>query len=86
MKNRGLLVKRVGLIAALAVAALRGGADTNITENLTLDADLDLREFGAVTIAAGATVDLNGHNLTVKGLSCAGNIINSESGRSGFIR
>ena len=80
MKNRGLLYKRVGLIAVLAFTALRGEAVTNITENLTLDADLDLREHGTVMIAAGATVDLNGHKLIVKGLSCAGNIINSESG------
>ena len=72
------LAKNVVTCVALTFAALRGGADTNITENLTLDDDLDLREYGAVTIAADATVDLNGHKLTVKGLSCAGNIVNSD--------
>ena len=51
MKKRDLLLS-VGAFSTLALAALRVGADT-ISENLTLDADLDLREQGAVTIAAG---------------------------------
>ena len=75
-------VKNILAFVGLSVAALCGSADTSIDEDLTLNADLDLRNQGAVAISAGVTVNLNGHNLLVKGLSCAGEIVDSAVGTS----
>ena len=65
------------ICATTLFAALPSLAATNITENVTLTADTDWSDRGTVTIASGATVDLNGHTLKVKGLECNGSIIDS---------
>ena len=66
-------------VAAVILAASVAFADKTVSENLTLTQDEDWRDQGPVTISAGVTVDLNGHTLTVKGLSCAGTIIDSSA-------
>ncbi len=63
----------------LALSALRVGAEMTVTSDLTLTEDTDWRAQGTVTVAAGVTVDLNGHTLAVKGLSCAGTIVDSSA-------
>ncbi len=65
---------RAAIAAICVVAALPSWADTNITSNVTLTEDTDWSDLGKVTIAAGVTVDLNGHTLKVKGLECNGTI------------
>ena len=68
---------RVAVAAALTIAAstvFPSFGATNITENVTLAEDADWTEFGTVTLAAGATVNLNGHSLTVKNIDGAGAI------------
>ena len=62
------------LAAAIAASAMAAFAATNITENITLTEDADWTEFGTVTLAAGATVNLNGHSLAVKNIDGAGAI------------
>ena len=63
--------KLLGGLFVAAFAIVSQGA-TNITTDVTLDADADWRAAGQVTIAAGVTVDLNGHNLKVAGLAGEG--------------
>lgn len=60
--------------AAFLAAAMSPvhAADRMIGENYALSADETVD--GVLTVAAGATVDLNGHNLTVKGLAGDGAI------------
>ena len=58
-----------------ATALFAAFADTNITANVTLDADADWRDRGTVTIEEGVAVGLNGHTLKVKGLVCNGYIM-----------
>lgn len=72
--RRMIDLKKVWLVAvmAMAVAAIAG---VNITEDTVLDADADWRSQGTVTVANGVTLNLNGHNLAVKGLDCQGSII-----------
>lgn len=64
---------------AFVLSALRVGAEMAVTSDLTLTEDTDWRAQGMVTVAAGVTVDLNGHTLAVKGLSCAGTIVDSSA-------
>ena len=68
---------RVAVAAALTIAAsviFPSFGATNITENVTLAEDADWTEFGTVTLAAGATVNLNGHSLAVKNIDGTGAI------------
>ena len=67
----------VFICAATLFAALPSLAATNITSNVTLTEDTDWSDRGTVTIAAGATIDLNGYTFKVKGLECNGSIIDS---------
>ena len=67
------------IYGATLLAALPSLAATNITSNVTLTEDTDWRDQGQVTIASGVTVDLNGHMLKVKGLTCNGSIIDSNT-------
>lgn len=70
-----------GALVAAALCALAftpSYAATNITENVTLTEDADWTEFGTVTVAAGATVNLNGHSLRVVGLAGAGRIVDGD--------
>ena len=64
----------VAVALTIAASAMTAFAATNITENVTLTEDADWTEFGTVTLAAGATVNLNGHSLTVKNIDGAGAI------------
>ncbi len=61
-------------IAAICVAAALPSyaADRTISANYALSADETVD--GVLTVASGVTVDLNGHNLTVKGLAGDGSI------------
>ena len=78
-----VLTRRIGrsaLVAAaicVATAPSSSWAATNITENVTLDADTDWSDQGTVTIAEGVTLDLNGYSLTVSAIDGAGSIIDS---------
>jgi len=72
-----------GALVATALCALAftpSYAATNITENVTLDADTDWTEFGQVTVAEGVTINLNGYALTVVGIDGAGSIVDSLAG------
>ena len=64
----------VAVALTIAASAMTAFAATNITENVTLTEDTDWTEFGTVTLAAGATVNLNGHSLAVKNIDGAGAI------------
>ncbi len=52
--------------------------EMTVSQNVVLNEDTDWRDQGMVTIPAGVTVDLNGHSLAVRGLSCAGSIVNLQ--------
>ena len=67
-------MRKLIAMAVIAASAMAAFAATNITENVTLTEDTDWTEFGTVTVAAGATVNLNGHSLTVKNIDGAGAI------------
>lgn len=67
-------------VAALVFAAgatLPSFAATNVTESVTLTEDTDWTEFGTVTVAEGATIDLNGHNLTVSDITGGGIVVDT---------
>ena len=64
-------------VVASAMAALPSYADTNITEQVMLTEDADWTSLGAVNIAAGAGIHLNGHNLTVSSFTGSGSIYSS---------
>ena len=72
-------MRKMAALAAAAAVAFHSVADTNITENVTLVADADWSDQGTVIIAQGATVDLNGHTLKVKGLHCNGSIVDGSA-------
>ena len=62
--------KMMAAAAICAAAALPSwAADRTISANYALSADETVD--GVLTVASGVTVDLNGHNLTVKGLAGA---------------
>ncbi len=67
-------MRKLIAMAVIAASAMAAFAATNITENVTLTEDTDWTEFGTVTVAAGATVNLNGHSLAVKNIDGAGAI------------
>ena len=59
------LAKELVASAVAAVVLSSYAADRTISANYTLTADETVD--GVLTVASGVTVDLNGHNLTVKG-------------------
>ena len=64
---------RAAIAAICAAAALPSwAADRTISANYALSTDETVD--GVLTVASGVTVDLNGHNLTVKGLAGDGTI------------
>ena len=70
MKSR--LVFGCVLVAGAALAADRTiGADCALSADETVD--------GVLTVADGATVDLNGYNLTVKELDGGGTVTNTAA-------
>ena len=71
-------MKKHGIFAALAGVAMVGtlfAADRTIDADYTLTGDETVD--GVLTIAAGATVDLAGHKLTVAGLAGGGTVTSS---------
>jgi len=70
-----LMMALAGGVAMTATAAV------NITENTVLQADTDWSDQGVVTIAEGATLNLNGYKLKIAGLDCAGTITNDVAYR-----
>ena len=77
MSNRKQTWKAAVSAAAIAASAMTSFAATNITSNVTLTEDTDWTEFGTVTLAGNATIDLAGHDLKVGGLDGAGTITTS---------
>lgn len=67
------LAKELVVSAVAAVVLSSYAADRTISANYTLTADETVD--GVLTVASGVTVDLNGHNLTVKGLAGGGKIL-----------
>ena len=70
--------RKLMAVTAICVAAAMPSwaADMTISTNQVLDDDLTVD--GTLTVASGATVDLNGHKLSVKGLAGAGSITDSN--------
>ena len=65
-------MKKLGILCVLAALAPSYAADRTISADYTLSADETVD--GVLTVAGGATVDLNGHSLTVGGLAGDGTI------------
>ena len=62
--------KRMTLVVgAVAVSAALSAHGRTISENYTLTQDEDWTSDGTILFADSPTIDLNGHNLTVAGLS-----------------
>ena len=80
MKRPEILVAIGSVIAVAASATLpmAASAATNITGTVTLTDDADWTAHGKVTIASGATLDLDGHTLKVAGLDGEGTIASGE--------
>ncbi len=80
MKQQEILVAIGSVIAVAASATLpmAASAATNITGTVTLTDDADWTAHGKVTIASGATLDLDGHTLKVAGLDGEGTIASGE--------
>ncbi|MBR3922212.1 MAG: hypothetical protein IKJ45_03810, partial [Kiritimatiellae bacterium] len=70
--------KLMALAAICVAAAMPSWADKTISENTTLTEDTDWRDQGVVTIAEGATLDLNGYTLRVSALAGTGGIVESQ--------
>ena len=68
-------MRKLIAIAAICVEAVAYAADRTIDADYTLTADETVD--GILTVASGATVDLNGHKLVVKGLAGNGTITQS---------
>ncbi len=64
--------RNIVLVAAVICAATSYAADRTISADYALSADETVD--GVLTVNAGVTVDLNGYNLTVKGLAGDGTI------------
>jgi autotransporter-associated beta strand protein len=69
-------------LMALAAICVATASSTSWAADMTISTDYvlndDLTVDGTLTVASGATVDLNGHKLSVKGLAGAGSIIDSN--------
>ena len=73
--NARKLIALVAICAATA-SSTSWAADMTISTDYVLNDDLTVD--GTLTVASGATVDLNGHTLSVKGLAGAGSITDSN--------
>ena len=72
--ERKTTMKRCLISLVAVVVSIAAFAAKNVTTSIVLVEDTDWSSEGAVTVSAGATVDLNGHTLKVKGLACNGRI------------
>ncbi len=71
--------RKLMAVTAICVATASStswAADMTISTDYVLNDDLTVD--GTLTVASGATVDLNGHKLSVKGLAGAGSITDSN--------
>ena len=64
--------------AAFALAARAGGF--SVSTSTALDADADWRGKSAVTVAAGATLDLAGHHLSLSAIAGSGVVTDTVGG------
>ena len=86
--RRGSLLyntRKLMALAAICVAAAMPSwaADMTISTDYVLNDDLTVD--GTLTVASGATVDLNGHKLSVKGLAGAGHVTDSQVGNNDYL-
>jgi len=73
------------LMIGAAMSAWMVGWGATFDKNVKLDRDLDARADGVSTVAAGVMVDLDGHKLLVGGLTGAGVITDTSSGKGGEV-
>jgi len=73
-------MKASWLTGCALLLASSAWAAVDITSNLTLDADVDWREQGTVTVAAGVTLDIAGHRLSLSAVAGTGTITDSAGG------
>lgn len=70
--------RKVLAVLGAFLASASVWADRVVAQNLKLEADADWRGEGLVTVSPGATLDLNGHVLTVASLAGTGTISNGR--------
>ena len=78
--------RKLMALVAICVAATSStswAADMTISTDYVLNDDLTVD--GTLTVASGATVDLNGHKLSVKGLAGAGHVTDSQVGNNDYL-
>lgn len=75
---------RITAVSALFCTAAAVSADVfgsvSVAADITLAKDMDWRGKGAVALASGATVNLNGHRLYVDGLAGEGTVVSASLG------
>ncbi len=74
VKSKSACSKLAAIAVICVAAAIPSWAATNITGDVVLDANADWRGLGTVTVEAGATLDLRGHNLQVTDIAGTGTI------------
>lgn len=77
MKTRLVAVSALFCTAAAAPTAFGG---MSVATDVTLAKDTDWRGEGAVVVASGTTVNLNGHRLYVDGLAGEGTVVSANMG------
>ena len=70
-------------ICAATASSTSWAADMTISTDQVLNDDLTVD--GTLTVASGATVDINGHTLSVKGLAGAGHLTDSQVGNNDYL-
>lgn len=68
------------IVFGLLLSAGTVWANVEVVENRTLDGDVDWREQGEVLVAAGKTLDLAGHQLSLSKLAGSGTITDTVGG------
>ena len=81
MNTRKLVA--LAAICAATASSTSWAADMTISTDYVLNDDLTVD--GTLTVASGATVDLNGHKLSVKGLAGAGHLTDSQVGNNDYL-
>ena len=78
--------RKLMAVTAICVATASStswAADMTISTDQVLNDDLTVD--GTLTVASGATVDINGHTLSVKGLAGAGHLTDSQVGNNDYL-